>query len=258
MREQLLLLIKISKSEYNKLLYNDYVLYMNPQMAFNKSGLTEGQCDEYEGAITNVPGKLFCSTDEKKSWRFLGNTSLIKKDNNAYIYCMYGLKYDKRYYDMEHNKYYYIIPWKCIEGLWQGDDTEMMIVHNTKVFIEKFKEAANRENLLHDNGKVYYDLEEKLTDVQYCNLAMKDCFESVFHKVKKGYEIQNEVRFSTICPDRPESFKLQLEKDSKLIFTLIPLKYGKDIGIELSELVFDKELNLPVKFSGDIKFYESE
>ena len=150
------------------------------------------------------------------------------------------------------------IPWKCIEGLWQGDDTEMMIVHNTKVFIEKFKEAANRENLLHTNGKVYYDLEEKLTDVQYCNLAMKECFESVFHKVKKGYEIQNEVRFSIICPDRPESFKLQLEKDSKLIFTLIPLKYGKDIMIELSELVFDKELNLPVKFSGDIKFYESE
>lgn len=39
MREQLLLLIRISKPEYNKTLYNGYKLFMNPQMIFKKSGL---------------------------------------------------------------------------------------------------------------------------------------------------------------------------------------------------------------------------
>ena len=36
MREQVLLLIRISKPEYKKTLYEDYKIYMNPQMAFNK------------------------------------------------------------------------------------------------------------------------------------------------------------------------------------------------------------------------------
>ena len=45
MREQLLLLIRISKPEYNKCLYDEYKLYMNPQMSFNKVGLTDGQYD---------------------------------------------------------------------------------------------------------------------------------------------------------------------------------------------------------------------
>ena len=49
MREQLLLLIRISKPEYNKCLYDEYKLYMNPQMSFNKVGLTDGQYDKYEG-----------------------------------------------------------------------------------------------------------------------------------------------------------------------------------------------------------------
>ena len=39
---------------------------------------------------------------------------------------------------------------------------------------------------------------------EYYDLAMKDGFESVFHKVKEGYEIQNEVRFAVINPDKPE------------------------------------------------------
>ena len=48
------------------------------------------------------------------------NTSLMHKNNNAYIYCMYGLKYDEKHYDAKNNKYYYVIPWKYIEPLWQG------------------------------------------------------------------------------------------------------------------------------------------
>lgn len=87
---------------------------------------------------------------------------------------------------------------------------------------------------------------------------MKDGFESVFHKVKEGYEIQNEVRFAVINPDKPEHMELMLEKDLKLKFTLLPLGYGKDILIELSNLEFDDILNLPIRFSSEIKYYESE
>lgn len=103
MREQLLLLIRISKPEYNKSLYDEYKLYMNKQISFNGSGLTAGQYDKYEGAITNIPCKILYSTDEKKSWHLLGETSLMHKNNNAYIYCMYGLKYDEKHYDAENN-----------------------------------------------------------------------------------------------------------------------------------------------------------
>ena len=48
MREQLLLLIRISKPEYNKTLYEDYKLYMNPQMAFKEDNMTAGQKDIME------------------------------------------------------------------------------------------------------------------------------------------------------------------------------------------------------------------
>ena len=258
MREQLLLLIRISKPEYNKCLYNEYKLYMNPQMSFNKVGLTDGQYDKYEGAITDIPCKILYSTDKKKTWHLLGDTSLIHKNNNAYIYCMYGLKYDEKHYDAKNNKYYYVIPWKYIEPLWQGEDTELMVIKNTRIFIEKFEKAAEKLKLSYAHGKVHYDLDEKLSDIEYYDLAMKDCFESVFHKVKEGYEIQNEVRFAVINPDKSEHMELMLEKDLKLKFTLIPLKYGKDILIELSDLEFDDKLNLPIRFSSEIKYYESE
>lgn len=96
MREQLLLLIRVSKPEYNKTLYKDYKLYMNPQMNFRKDNLRAGQTDIMEGAITNVPSKILYSSDDKRTWKLLGDTKLMYKDNNAYIYCMYGLKYDKK------------------------------------------------------------------------------------------------------------------------------------------------------------------
>ena len=258
MREQLLLLIRISKPEYNKCLYDEYKLYMNPQMSFNKVGLTDGQYDKYEGAITDIPCKILYSTDEKKTWHLLGDISLIHKNNNAYIYCMYGLKYDEKHYDAKNNKYYYVIPWKYIEPLWQGEDTELMVIKNTRIFIEKFEKAAEKLKLSYAHGKVHYDLDEKLSDIEYYDLAMKDGFESVFHKVKEGYEIQNEVRFAVINPDKPEHMELMLEKDLKLKFTLLPLRYGKDILIELSNLEFDDKLNLPIRFSSEIKYYESE
>ena len=82
-----------------------------------------------------------------------------------------------------------------------------MVVKNTHVFIEKFEKAAKEAKLSYAYGKVHYDLDEKLSDIEYYDLAMKDCFESVFHKIKEGYEIQNEVRFALICPDKPDHIK---------------------------------------------------
>lgn len=182
----------------------------------------------------------------------------MPQNKRLYIYCMYGLKYDEKHYDAKNNKYYYVIPWKYIEPLWQGEDTELMVIKNTRIFVEKFEKAAEKLKLSYAHGKVYYDLDEKLSDIEYYDLAMKDGFESVFHKVKEGYEIQNEVRFAVINPDKPEHMELMLEKDLKLKFTLIPLRYGKDILIELSNLEFDDKLNLPIRFSSEIKYYESE
>ena len=139
-----------------------------------------------------------------------------------------------------------------------GSHVAIGIVNENGEIIEKFEKAAEKLTLSYAHGKVHYDLDEKLSDIEYYDLAMKDCFESVFHKVKEGYEIQNEVRFAIINPDKPEHMELMLEKDLKLRFTLIPLKYGKDILIELSDLEFDDKLNLPIRFSSEIKYYESE
>ena len=51
MREQLFLLIRVSRPEYNQTLYRDYKLYMNPQIGFDKDNLTDGQRDIMEGAL---------------------------------------------------------------------------------------------------------------------------------------------------------------------------------------------------------------
>lgn len=204
MREQLFLLIRVSRPEYNQTLYRDYKLYMNPQIGFDKDNLTDGQRDIMEGAITNVPTKLYYSTDERKTWKRIGDTQLIRKNNNAYIFCMYGLKYNEKYYDMKTNRYFYIIPWSYIKPLWQGTDTEMMVIENTSVFITKFHEAAEKRGLSHAYGKVHYDLDEKLSDIDYFDSATRDGFESVFHKKADGYELQKEVRFAVICPDKPD------------------------------------------------------
>ena len=52
--------------------------------------------------------------------------------------------------------------------------------------------------------------------------------------------------------------ELMLENDKKLQFTLIPLEFGKNILVELSDLEFDDKIKLPVRFSAEIKYYESE
>lgn len=256
MDEQLFLLLRISKRDYNKTLYDEYKLYMNPQIAFRKDGLMAGQQDKYEGAITNQPSKIFYSTDIKKSWNLLANPSLIYKNSSAYIYCMYGLKDKKEYYNVDNNTYRHVIPWKFIKPLWQGNETEMIIVANTSLFIEKFEKAAKNSNYSYAYGKVFYDLDEKMADIKYIYLAMKNPFESVFHKVKDCYEDQEEVRFALICPEKPNHIELNLAKDPKLMIFRIPLVYGESIGIEFSELVFDDKHGVPIRFSSNIRFYK--
>ena len=66
----------------------------------------------------------------------------------------------------KNNKYYYVIPWKYIEPLWQGEDTELMVIKNTRIFIEKFEKAVEKLKLSYAYGKVHYDLDEKLSDIR--------------------------------------------------------------------------------------------
>ncbi len=85
MRDQLLLLVRISKSEYNKSLYENYTLYMNRQTMFCTESLTVGQVDTMEGVISIIPHKMAYSVDNRKTWCSLGDVSSVKIDNNAYI-----------------------------------------------------------------------------------------------------------------------------------------------------------------------------
>lgn len=225
-------------------------------MSFQKDDLTVGQRDKYEGVITNRPSKIFYSTDNKKSWNLLASSSLIYKNSSAYIYCMYGLKYKKEYYNVSNNKYRYVIPWEYIKSLWQGDETEMIIVANPSLFIEKFKKAAIDSFCNYAYGMVHYDLDEKMANIRYSDLAMKDSFESVFHKIKEGYENQEEIRFALVCPEKPDHIELKLENDQKLKLFKIPLVYGANIGLEFSDLEFDNKHEAPIRFSSNITFYK--
>lgn len=43
-------------------------MYMNSRMTFRNKKFTHGQYDEYEGVVSNIPNKLLCSADDKKTW----------------------------------------------------------------------------------------------------------------------------------------------------------------------------------------------
>lgn len=107
-------------------------------------------------------------------------------------------------------------------------------------------------------GKVHYDLDEKIEDVSYFDEAMKDSFESVFHKPKIPYEIQNEIRFSVLAPDKPPFLELQLNKANTLFFDILPVVKGKGVLIKLTDLEFNEDNMLPVRFSSKIEYYVPE
>lgn len=256
MSKQLLLLLRVSKPEYNKTLYEDYKLYMNSQFAYKNSGLSRGQFDEKEGMIADNNIRLLYSADDKKTWKELHGIQALHKNNNAYIFCMYGITYNKKNYDSKTNTYHHYIPWEYIKDLWVDDDMEMLVVKNTSVFLSKFKESAEASGLSYAFGSVHYDLEEKLSDITYFDEAVKDSFESVFHKQRNPYEIQNEVRFSVQNPDKPPFYELQLINDKSLLFNTIPLKRNMGIMIELTNLEFSEDKTVPTRFSSTINFYE--
>lgn len=68
MKEQLLLLLRVSKPEYNRTLYEDYKLYMNNQFSYKKTGLTKGQFDTKEGMVAGEGVRLLYSVDDRKTW----------------------------------------------------------------------------------------------------------------------------------------------------------------------------------------------
>ncbi|MCM1243598.1 MAG: hypothetical protein NC314_12215 [Roseburia sp.] len=202
--------------------------------------------------------RFLYSADDKKTWKELHGIQSLHKNNNAYVFCMYGITYNNENYDVKTNTYHQYIPWEYIKDLWEDNNMEMLIVKNTSVFIKKFEEAAEAGGLLYAYGGVHYDLDEKLNDVTYFDVAMRDSFESVFHKQRNPYEIQNEIRFAIQNPDKPPFYKLKLINDKSLLFNTIPLKKGKGIMIELTDMEFNEDKTIPLRFSSDINYYLKE
>lgn len=91
--------MRVSKPEYNRTLYEDYKLYMNNQFAYKDAGLSKGQFDYKEGMIAGEGVRLLYSADDRKTWTELHGIQALYKNNSAYIYCIYGIKYDKKQYD---------------------------------------------------------------------------------------------------------------------------------------------------------------
>ena len=254
--KQLLLLARVSNPQYNEFLYKNHKLYMNPQLSFDNAYLLKGQVDGSEGALSETPVHLFYSTDNRISWNYLTEAKSLRKDNNAYIYCAYAITYNEEDYDKENNRLYYKIPWEYISGVWR-EGYEMMIIKNTTSFLNTLQKAAERVNLPCAYGMIQYDLEKRLQEEDYIGKATADPFMSVFHKKEREYSIQNEFRFAVKLPEKVDHYELQLSSDEEIFVSLFPLKHGRDIIIELSNLEFDAELKIPLRFSSNIIFYES-
>lgn len=254
--KELLLLIRVSKPQYNEDLYRRKIVYMNPQLSFDKEGLLSGQADPSEGMLTDSPVKLFYSTDNKATWNYLLEAYKVKKENNAYIYCMYTLTYCEKNYDKQNNKYYCKIPWEYIKDVWE-EGYELMVIKNTSKFLDYLKEAAEKEGVACAYGMVEYDLEEQRKKPDYYLNASNDPFMSVFHKFRNPYSVQQEFRFAIKDAEKPDHYELHLKDDAVIMVSLLRPKYGKDIWIELSDLVFDESGTL-VRYSSLLNFYEAD
>ena len=170
---------------------------------------------------------------------------------------MYKVEFDERTYDRENNKFYHNIAWDYIKSLWDDKgDLEMMIIKNTSVFFSKFLEASSREGKKCARGLVKYDLQEKLHDKAYFEKALEDDFEAVYHKVD-DYKEQEEYRLTVIDNNGGNFLELPLENDNSLMFDILPIKeYGKNIIIEISDLEFDPQTNMPIRFSAALQYAE--
>lgn len=253
---KLLLLVRISKPAYNKTLWKDYKIYMNRQKNFRDPKFNHGQYDKYEGAILKGPCDFKFYVDGEEKQIYLTENGIIHKENNAYVFCMYEIEFDEKTYDKKYNKFYHDISWDYIKPLWDKDGLEMMIIKNTSVFFNKFLEAADRAGKSCAKGLVKYDLQDKLHDGEYFKKALKDNYEAVYHKMD-DYKEQKEYRLTIIDDNGGDFFELQLEKDNSLMFDILPIKeYGKNIIIEISNLEFDSQTNMPNKFSAALQYAE--
>lgn len=255
MQRKLLLLLRISKPEYNKTLYQDYKIFMNAQRNFRNPKYNNGQYDKYEGAILQGPCAFVYHVGKEERRVDLDQNGIIYKENNAYVFCMYEVEFDKTTYDSKINKYYHNISWDYIKHLWDDEGLEMLIIKNTTRFLEKFHIAAERENKSHAKGLVKYDLQDKLQSKEYFEQALRDDFEAVYHKVET-YKEQNEYRLTILNGQENSSYILPLEKDNSLLFDIFSLEYGKNIVVEVSNLEFNSKTGLPDKFSSKLSFYE--
>ncbi len=251
---KLLLLVRISKPAYNKTLYQDYKIYMNRQKNFLDPKYNHGQHDKYEGAILKGPCDVNYFEDGKEKQVHLNNDGIVYKENNAYIFCMYEIEFDQKTYDKENNKFYHIISWDYIKPLWEEGGLEMMIIKNTSVFLKKFSEAADRERKSWEKGLIKYDLQDKLHDEAYFYEALRDDFEAVFHKMN-DYQEQKEYRLAIIDDNGGDFLELSLQNDCSLMFDILPIEeYGKNIVVEFSNLEFDSQTNMPIRFSAALQY----
>lgn len=257
--EKVLFFLRISQKKYNDTLCKNYQLYMNPQLLFHSKKFTSGQNDSSEGLITNLPMDLSYSDDGGKCYKHFTKIRSLHKDNNAYIFCVYSVAYDKKYYDSKSNTYLYKIPWKLIKTFWQGNETEMLIILDTSTFIDEFYKAAKEYKLIASADKVQYDLNENLQNIEYIDKALNNPFLSIFHKKSDGYKEQNEFRFSIINPSQEDHYLLQLDDlGNKVKYLRFYLPAKRDIMLEVTGLKFAKETNELISFSSVNVYYSDK
>lgn len=235
LNKQPILLIRISKKEYNKTLLEDFKVYMNPQLGFSeKKDLTSGQFDPNEGLVFSNPFRLKYSTDQI-NWTTLINEKdsvSLKRDSHAYIFCMYAVQFDPTNYNSSAKTYTQIIPWKYIKGFFKEGEAsglEMLIFLDSVAFINILCDASVKAGLSCCGQLISYDLEEKLADPSYFNDVKNNIFTSVFHKKEKDYSIQNEYRFSVICHEKPNHLELPIEHLEKAKIQVMDIFENQDI-----------------------------
>ena len=240
--QQPILLVRISKKEYSKTLLEDHKVYMNPQIGFHeKNKLTSGQCDPNEGLVTSMPLMVKYSTDHQY-WTTLTNARdiiSIRKDSNAYIFCMYAVQFDPVNYNPVSKKYTQIIPWDYIKDFINDgeiNDYEMLIFLDSVAFKDILCEASTKAGLSYCAQLIFYDLEEKQTDPTYLDEAKNNTFTSVFHKEGKKYGIQNEYRFAAICPKKPDHIELPIENLERAKIKRMNLFERQDIQLTFNKV----------------------
>lgn len=238
--KQPILLVRVSKKEYNDTLLKDLKVYMNPQTGFDRNNLTSGQFAPNEGLVISTPFTLKYSTDQK-NWITLTNEKdsiSIKKESNAYIFCMYAVQFDSSHYDSSSKEYIQIIPWEYIKGFFKDAEEnglEMLIFYDSVAFINILCEASNKAGLSYCSQLVSYDLDEKQNTSSYLQDVNRNVFTSVFHKEQK-FGIQNEYRFSVICPEKPNHYELSIQHLEKAKIRRMELIKNQDIKLTFNNV----------------------